>query len=176
MSQLVDRHAAGVQAVAYALLGRAHDRTAREDAVQEAFLRAFHQLARLRDAGSFGRWLNGIARRVCIDAVRGRNRGGLRQLPIEAAGEAAGDGIGPASGAAPHAAPVEAETTRAVRDAIDTLPDDLRETVWRFYYASESHEQIAAYTGVRLATVNARLHKARELLRHRLRALAPDIH
>ena len=66
---LYDRYARLVRAVAAdAGPGRG------EDACQEAFLRAYRALGRLRDAERFGPWLVGIARRVTREARR-RPRG-----------------------------------------------------------------------------------------------------
>ena len=50
------------------------DSDEREDAVQEAFLRAFSKLHLLRDGALFRPWLLQIARRVAIDSRRKRLR------------------------------------------------------------------------------------------------------
>src|ERR1700683_1951593 len=58
---LVERHWPSARARATRLCGRADDA---DDIVQEAFLRAFMALDRLRDPDRFGAWLDGIIRNV----------------------------------------------------------------------------------------------------------------
>lgn len=83
---LVRRVAAGEQAACdelyrrYASLVRhvvgdnIRDPDEREDATQEAFLRAFSKIGMLREGSSFRAWLLQIARRVAIDSRRKRLR------------------------------------------------------------------------------------------------------
>lgn len=47
-----------------------HDRTLAEDAVQEALIRAWRDLPRLRDPDRFGPWLNRVLLHACLDLVR----------------------------------------------------------------------------------------------------------
>ena len=47
-----------------------HDRTLAEDAVQEALIRAWRDLPRLRDPDRFGPWLNRVLVHACLDLVR----------------------------------------------------------------------------------------------------------
>ena len=53
------------------------------DAVQEACLRAWQELPRLRDADSFEAWLWRIAVNACRTALRGRRRSQVREIAIE---------------------------------------------------------------------------------------------
>lgn len=66
-----------VYAVALAVTGR---RVEAEDVTQDAFLRAFRSLPRLKSADRFGAWLLQIARNAALDRVR-RTR---RPLPLVA--------------------------------------------------------------------------------------------
>jgi RNA polymerase sigma-70 factor (ECF subfamily) len=84
--ELVTRAAGGEQAACdelyqrYASLVRhvvgdnIRDADEREDATQEAFLRAFSKIGMLREGTSFRPWLLQIARRVAIDSRRKRLR------------------------------------------------------------------------------------------------------
>jgi RNA polymerase sigma factor (sigma-70 family) len=65
--QLYDRHARMVRAVVAGVSG---DWSAVEDMVQECFLRAYRNLARLRDPQRFRSWIVGIARRVARERRR----------------------------------------------------------------------------------------------------------
>ena len=53
------------------------------DAVQEACLRAWEELPRLRDADAFEAWLWRIAVNACRTALRGRRRSQVREIAIE---------------------------------------------------------------------------------------------
>jgi RNA polymerase sigma-70 factor (ECF subfamily) len=76
---LYDGHARMVRAV---LLGVSGDWTAIDDMVQESFLRAYRNLARLREPPKFGRWVAGIARQVARERRRSlaRDRHQFRDL------------------------------------------------------------------------------------------------
>jgi RNA polymerase sigma-70 factor (ECF subfamily) len=67
-----------VYAVAVAVLRRAADA---EDAVQDAFLRAFASLGTLRDPSRFGPWLLAIARNAARDHARRRPATALAEEP-----------------------------------------------------------------------------------------------
>jgi RNA polymerase sigma-70 factor (ECF subfamily) len=68
---LYDRHARMVRAVVLAVSG---DWDAVDDLAQESFLRAYRELASLRDPALFGRWISGIARRVARERRRSVQR------------------------------------------------------------------------------------------------------
>jgi RNA polymerase sigma-70 factor (ECF subfamily) len=58
------------------ILGRVHDA---EDAAQEAMLKGFVNIGRLRDASRFDAWISKIARNICSDYVRKRMRARERE-------------------------------------------------------------------------------------------------
>lgn len=66
---LVRRHYKHVFLVCVCILGNAHDA---EDIAQDAMLKAFEQIRKLRDGAQFGRWVAKIARNLCFNLVRRR--------------------------------------------------------------------------------------------------------
>ena len=68
---LYDRYARLVRAVVY---GVALDWPMVQDMTQECFLRAYKNLARLREPDRFGRWIVGIARQVARERRRSLRR------------------------------------------------------------------------------------------------------
>jgi RNA polymerase sigma-70 factor (ECF subfamily) len=52
--------------------------------------------------------------------------------------------------------------------AVDALPDDCRQVVLLYYYNDLTYRDLAHMLGVSPATINARLTRARALLRERL--------
>lgn len=68
---LVERHSRAVFRLAYRMTGNEQDA---EDVVQEAFLRAYRNLARFDDRARFASWLHRIAANCAYDVLRGRAR------------------------------------------------------------------------------------------------------
>jgi len=68
---LVRRHYKHVFLVCLGVLGNAHDA---EDIAQDAMLKAFEQIRKLRDGAQFGRWVAKIARNLCLNLVSRRKR------------------------------------------------------------------------------------------------------
>src|SRR5215813_11063132 len=74
---LVESHRRGLHAHCYRMLGSLHDA---EDAYQEAMLRAWRALPRLREDAAARAWLYRIATNVCLNAIARRPR---RVLPAD---------------------------------------------------------------------------------------------
>ena len=66
---LVKRHYKHVFLVCLGILGNTHDA---EDIAQDAMLKGFEQIRKLRDGAQFGRWVVKIARNLCLNLVRRR--------------------------------------------------------------------------------------------------------
>ncbi len=75
--RLVESHRRGLHAHCYRMLGSLHDA---EDAYQEAMLRAWRALPRLREDAAARTWLYRIATNVCLNAIARRPR---RVLPTD---------------------------------------------------------------------------------------------
>ncbi len=66
---LIMRYDAASRALAWHLL---RDATEMDDALQDAYLKAFKGIRRFAGRSSFGTWLHSIVYRVCLDHLRGR--------------------------------------------------------------------------------------------------------
>ncbi len=130
-----------------------------EDVVQEAFLRAFRQLASLREPGRFGPWFLTIVRNVVISAARKRRP--------EDEGE-----LLPASSPAWEESPGEVLEAQELREAlwrkVSDLPEGIREAIYLYYHEGESTQAVARALGITSATAKWRLMKGREILRGEL--------
>src|SRR5262249_3744562 len=121
-------------------------------------------LASLADPAKFGPWLCGIAHRACLDWLKARARSqvtfsALRpdQDPEELLPPANVDGTA-----------LDADDRQQLLAAIDALPDECRQVVLLYYYDDVTYRDLAHLLGVSPATINARLTRARALLRERL--------
>jgi RNA polymerase sigma-70 factor (ECF subfamily) len=169
MEALMRRHNRTLYRTARAIL---RDDAEAEDAVQEAYIRAFRGLAGFRSDSSFSTWLV----RIAANEALMRRRSSVRRaqvFPIEAAGrepsfheEVAMDSPGPESQA------MNGELRRMLEARIDALPDLYRAVFVLRAVEELSVEETAAVLGLPEATVRTRFFRARGLLRA---ALADEV-
>lgn len=149
-AELLRRHDDKMRGLAYRLLA---DRHAMDDALQEAYLKAYRNLDRFRPGGDFGGWLYRVTYNACIDELRKRKR-----TPIAVA-----DHVEQAS---PQPGPERVvSASETVRSALADLPIDQRVTVVLVDGEGLDHREVAKILGVAAGTVGSRLHRARAKLR-----------
>jgi len=162
-NSLVDRYQALVFTLCYRLIG---ERTAAEDAAQEAFLSAYRALHQFK-GGSFRSWLLRIAANAARDELRRR----MRRIPARSLAAETDDDHAidpPDPGADPAAALDDRSLGPALEAALRSLPPDQREVILLADVHGFQYEEIAAATGVAMGTVKSRLFRARERLRRAL--------
>jgi RNA polymerase sigma factor (sigma-70 family) len=166
--QLARRWAARVLAVCHARAGRA----AAEDLAQETLLRGLRGLGTLADEDKFGPWLVGIAVRTCLDWLKSAQR---TEVSLNAMGQ--GDGWTAQVGfrATPDHTDQRDVSDRRERAEqlmreVEQLPPAYREVLMLYYYQDCTYQELADALGVSPATINARLTKARAMLRARMMA------
>lgn len=137
--------------LAYALL---RDRTAAEDAVQEACLFAWDRLRQLRSPESARSWFLAIVANRCRSATRRRWWAVLKRPDLAPSAEVPG----PEAGVA----------VMALRDGLRRLSFNDRMVLYLRYGEDLSHEEIALAVGVRAGTVKSRIHRALHRLRGEL--------
>jgi RNA polymerase sigma-70 factor, ECF subfamily len=136
------------------------------DAVQEAFISAFHALNSFR-GGSFRAWLLRTVTNACYDELRRKKRRPTTPLEPETA---EGDEIeSPGWLADPHASPEEsleqAELEHAVQHCLENLPADFRAVVILADIQGLDYSEVAIAVHKPLGTVKSRLARARLHLR-----------
>jgi RNA polymerase sigma-70 factor (ECF subfamily) len=151
--ELLRRHDTRMRALAYRLTA---DRHAMDDALQEAYLKAFRAMPRFRPGSDFGSWLYRITYNASIDELRRRKRS-----PV-----ATEDPVDPESARPGPERVVSAAET--VRGALAELPVDQRVTVVLVDGEGFDHREAAEILGVAPGTVASRLHRARAALRRHL--------
>ena len=162
--ELVRRWAGRILALCHAKVGR---RDVAEDMAQEALLRAYRALATLVDPEKFPSWLYGIALRACLDWLKAKERTTIPFSVLDR--ERNPDSY---LGGRDHGEPtVDCEDERQhLLSEVEALPDEFREVVMLYYYEDTTYREMATLLKVSPATINARLTKARALLRERLTA------
>jgi len=155
---LYDRHGGAAFSLAYRIVG---DRSAAEDITQEAFMSIWRSKARFdRARGSVRSWVLSVVRNRAIDALR-RGSGQVAKLDHD------DESLLEAS-PAEERTEVEAirrETSRELRGALATLPDDQSQVIELAYFGGFSHTEIAAMLGMPLGTVKGRMRLGLEKVR-----------
>ncbi len=141
---------------AYRILGNAEDS---QDACQEAAARALAARRSYDASRPFYPWFYRILRNHCFDLLRRRSkqRGPPQVDPVE-----------PREGAPAQLA--ERERDRLLTQAIDRLPEDLRQVIELRHFQELSYQELAELLECPQGTVMSRLYRARKALRQALRA------
>ncbi len=129
-----------------------------EEAVQEAFLRAWRFRDSLADVPSIRPWLYRVVVNSCYSKLRREIPHRDRRAGDEPLAHMAAEGVGPESSAE------RGEVADTVLAALARLPLSLRVPVVLRYYADLSERDIARAIGRRQGTVKSRLHEARRRL------------
>lgn len=162
--RIFEANAPRLLAIATHMLGSEHDA---QDCVQEALLAAVQSIDRFDARSRLGTWLYSITVNKALMRLRSRRR--RPERPIEDLLPAFREDGHRAEPCAPWrhvgAGPELAETRRAVRNAIDQLPDQHRTVLLLRDIEQLSAAEAAAVLGCSANAVKVRLHRARQALR-----------
>ena len=132
---------------------------AAEDALVEAFWRAYRGHARFDPARSFGAWMRQIATNAAIDQLNAARKRSWLALTASRV---------PASTRAMRAEPVTFELQDAISRAFASLPPKLRVVATLALIDEVPQHEIADALGVPIGTVKSRLFRATRALRREL--------
>ena len=149
-----------LRALAYRLL---EDEGAMDDALQDAYVKAYVGLPAFAGASTFGTWLYRIVYNTCLDELRRRGR-----RPVLVSAEPPEE---PAAGPDPLAA---IEHAADLSRALGGLGPELRAAVLLVDAEGLTYDEAAAVLGIPAGTVASRLNRARALLRPALRGEGGD--
>ncbi|MEO8351739.1 MAG: sigma-70 family RNA polymerase sigma factor [Chthoniobacteraceae bacterium] len=136
------------------------------DLAQETFVRVYESRARYQPTAKFSTWLFTIASNLCRNDARWRARHPTVPLDGATAGDASDLGSKlPAPGDSPADTAERNDLASAVREAVQSLPHDLRTAVLLFEYQDQGYEEIAGALGCSPKAVEMRLYRARKILR-----------
>ena len=127
-----------------------------EDAVSEAFIKAFQALSGCREGTNFKSWLLKITHNCCYDILRKRTVTGKYQSPepVETI----------SGGPNPLEAVIKYQDKQVLWSALAKLPPEERSAVVMKYYHGLSYQEIAAVLNWPMGTVASKLARAREKL------------
>jgi len=140
---LVKEHYRHVFAVCFAMLANVHDA---EDAAQETMLKGFLKMAELDDAQRFRPWILRVAKNLCIDHFRRRNR---RTPPVEEPPTPSRQGL---------------KAEYDLERAIQRLPEELRVPLLMFYFDGRSAKGVAESLNISHSGACHKLRVARQRL------------
>jgi RNA polymerase sigma-70 factor (ECF subfamily) len=124
------------------------DRDEAMDLCQDAFMKAYRELATLKDLDRFSSWLYRIAHNTCYSKLRKDHGKTFVELEPET-----------------RASRATIESRLAVEKALQHLPEDQREVVVLKVFQSLKFEEIAEIQGAPVSTVKSRLYMGFEKLR-----------
>jgi len=165
LNDLMERHAGPLYQFLFRMLNHEEDAN---DFAQETFARVYRYRERY-DGGKFTTWLYTIASNLARSEYRRRGRHPNVSLNAQSAdeGKTIGDTL-QAGGGGPSEQAESAERERAVRQAVDGLPMELREAVVLCEWEEMSVADAAAVLNSTKKAVESRLYRARQKLREQL--------
>ncbi len=141
-----------------------------EEVTQDTFLRMLDKIGQFEGRSSLGTWVYRMGLNLALMKRRSSTRRPEQSWedPMEAFTE---DGL--------HSAPIrkwrgsvldiqKEETARAVRDAVESLPEEYRTVVVLADLEGRSRQEIATALELSVPAVKSRLHRARLVLREKL--------
>jgi RNA polymerase sigma factor (sigma-70 family) len=164
---LVRRYQDVALRTAHAILGSGAEV---DDAVQEAFVKAYYALHRFRAGSPFRPWLLRIVANESID----RARGAARTVSLDLRAET-DDGPPDPGQPSPEATALALEQQAELLAAVNTLRPEDRLVIACRYWLDMPEAEMAAALGCARGTVKSRLSRAIERLRTRVpESLAPE--
>ena len=171
---LIGMYSAKLYKVAYAMLGSRQDA---EEVVQDTFLRAYRALQAFRGDSTLETWLH----RITLNLARNKyqwnhRRGSGLNVSLTVDDDTDGDsGPGneqdvPDRRMEPDVVLEQEEIGTNIMKALNSLPDNLRETMVLRHVNDMPYEQIAQKLDCKVGTVKSRLSRGREMLRDYLAA------
>lgn len=144
----------------------------RDDALdisQEVFLKLWRTLPSFRGDSSLKTWIAKITHTCAIDYVRARNQKTALPLTYEGDEEKPIEIIDSDVSANPAESFEREERAKAVRQAVASLPEPIRETLILREFQGLSYAEIAETLGISEGTVKSRISRGREQVKNFLK-------
>lgn len=154
------------------LIGRyVHDWSECQDVAQEAFMRAYRALGNFRGDAQFSTWLHRIAVNTAKNHLVAQNR----RPPTDDIDVMDAEQFDPSlrlrDSDTPEHELMRQEIERTVMDAVNRLPEELRDAITLREVDGLSYDEIAERMGCPIGTVRSRIFRAREAIDAQLKPL-----
>jgi len=168
--EIVRRWERKIFALCFGMLGREDEA---RDAAQEAFVAAYRNIGAFRGEAKVSSWLHRIAVNQCLTTKRRAKTRSEEFLDEERHEE---DRVFVAAAAySPSNQTEQAERNVIVRQAVGSLPVDLRQVVVMKEFEDMTFQEISDTLEIPLSTVKSRLYTALKQLRSKLERLPMEI-
>ena len=159
-STLVRKYQKPVHALVWRKVGDFH---IAEEITQDAFLKAYKELATLKKPHRFTRWLSVIATRGCIAWLRKKR---LSTQSLEDTSHAQLEKATYSGYVIQENERTEAETQReVVQKLLAKLREKERTVITLHYFGEMTHEEISEFLGASVGTIKSRLRRAQQRLK-----------
>jgi len=167
LNDLMERHATPLFHFLCRMVGNEDDAN---DLAQETFVRVFKSCKSYRPEQRFSTWLFTIAANLARNHFRWRAR--HPNLSLDAENPVTEQSIGstlPANTPTPKEAAITGERAAAVREAVQQLPEDMREAIVLCEWEERGVAEAATILETTPKAVESRLYRARQILREQLK-------
>src|SRR5262245_45428924 len=171
-AELVARHQRRASRIAYHYL---RDGAEADEAVQDAFVKAYQHLSSFREELPFDVWFTRILINGCLDRIKARTRRERWLVPMSGRATATGADNAPADrditervragGLSPEDALLGRERRREIAAALAKLPERQRSVFVLSHVEGRTSREVSALTGLNESTVRVHLFRAIRKLR-----------
>jgi RNA polymerase sigma-70 factor (ECF subfamily) len=162
--QIVTRFRRKVFGIAYKFTGRFEEA---EDLTQEVFFKVYKALHSYKKEQDFSWWLVSISRNACIDYYRSVKR--ERKIVSGDVNDLKNFRF---QGMSPQGNMEAAERSKALRQSLSELPDDLRHVLILRDLQGKSYKEIADQLNLAEGTVKSRIHRGRAELAEKIKGIS----
>lgn len=141
------------------IIGIVKEHNVTEDIVQEAFVKAYENLATLKKKEAFSSWLRSIARNIALQELRRRKREINLEPQMMLGMEEIFNQIEKKHG------DLWSDKVQFVKECFESLPENLNTACKLHYYDNLKTSEVAELMQITLANVLKRLERARQLLK-----------
>ncbi len=163
-AELVGRHQRRATRIAFHYM---RDAAEADEAVQDAFVKAYSHLASFREELPFEVWFTRILINGCLDRIKARTRRErwIAPMPDGPGGERDFAERMPGRGPSPEDQLLARERRRAVSRALAKLPERQRSVFMLSHFEGCTSREVSALTGLNESTVRVHLFRAIRKLR-----------
>ncbi|MFZ5968217.1 MAG: RNA polymerase sigma factor [Bacillota bacterium] len=160
--ELIDRYKNAVYSLCYRMVGSQEEA---KDLAQEAFIKAYHSLDKYNPEYKFSTWILKVATNLCIDYLRKKK---VQTMPIDERLSM------PYDTASAEDMYLHKQNQKEIVNAIEELPEEYKILILLYHKEGLSYQSICDTLDLPMSKVKNRLHRARSMLKERLKAVKEE--